>query len=119
MIIPRPSPQPSQGQQVPLKLASGHLRIRSDVVEQLLGLERSALIRYEATDKSVWLARADDLAFKTKSGVSQCMVKAKNLHGDCSIAIGEILLDEDLPKQDRLLTYELYSEPVRMVIALD
>jgi hypothetical protein len=118
MLIPRPSSGPSRRQLAPLELNASHLRLRADLVQQLLGETPNALIRYEAETKSVWIARADDLAFKTKSGVAQCIVKVKNLHGDCSIAIGEILLDEELPTQDRILRYELQSDPVRLSIPL-
>jgi len=90
-----------------LSLKSQHIIVLQPLVEKLLKTETHVLLKYDTTEKVLLMAPASKSEFKLAHKAAQHMLKDKNLKGDKSIAIHEILIDHELDDNDRtLLFYE-------------
>lgn len=86
-------------------LAAGHICIKKAVAEQVFGNETVVLTVFYAKDNTFMAAPASEPLFKTIHKASQQMLKLKNAAGDKSIAVQEVLLDNDLSSSDRDLAF--------------
>ncbi|MEM1318878.1 MAG: hypothetical protein AAGG75_01410 [Bacteroidota bacterium] len=98
--------RPSAGKSE-LRLKSAHLLIGHQLVQQALGAADNVYMVYYPDRGSLLIAPVSDELFKNLHKASQHMLKSRNLNGDKSIAIHEILIDHQLDRTDRDLEYEL------------
>lgn len=86
-------------------LKSAHLYIPSAVVQQIFGEEHHAYLAYQAERSTLLAAPASSQWFYKMHKPSQHMLKTRNLQGDKTIALHEILIDHAIDNQDRTLDY--------------
>lgn len=88
-----------------LNLKSQHIIVYQPMVEKLLCGETHVLLKYDTAEKVLLMAPASKSEFKLAHKAAQHMLKEKNLKGDKSIAIHEILIDHELDENDRALSF--------------
>jgi hypothetical protein len=86
-------------------LEAQHICIKKDIAEKVFGSETVVLSIYYAKDNTFMVAPASEDLFKSIHKATQQMLKSKNLAGDKSISIQELILDNDLDEQNRDLTF--------------
>jgi hypothetical protein len=86
-------------------LEASHIVIKKDIAGQLFGTENFVLTVYYAKDNTFLLAPADEEVFVTIHKGTQALLKNKNAAGDRSIAIHELLLDNDITTENRDLEF--------------
>jgi hypothetical protein len=86
-----------------LNLKSQHIIVYQPWVEKLFLGEAHVLLKYDTTEKVLLMAPASKSEFKLAHKAAQHMLKDRNLKGDKSIAIHEILIDHELDQNDRVL----------------
>ena len=84
---------------------SEHICIKKGIAEKIFGAETVVLSVFYAKDNSFMVAPASEELFRTIHKASQQMLKSKNLAGDKSISIQELLLDNDIDGNDRNLEF--------------
>lgn len=112
MFIPPPNfkPKEAEGEVQSgslLRLKSSHLQIDHALVGQVFGEDHNVYAVYYPNQKSLLLAPVTDELFKQLHKASQHILKSRNLNGDKSIALHEMLIDNQLDDTDRELEYEL------------
>ena len=75
--------------------------------EKIFGFETVVLSVYYAKDNSFMVAPASEELFRTIHKANQQMLKRKNLAGDKSISIQELILDHDMDETDRNLEFTM------------
>ncbi len=90
-----------------LELKSSHIIIPQQLNQEIFGEESHAFLRYYPERKSLLLAPVSQNWFKKMHEAAQFMLKDKNLQGDKSIAIHEILIDNELDEQNKTLSFEI------------
>jgi hypothetical protein len=86
-------------------LKTQHIIVYQPLVEKLLMGETHVLLKYDTVEKILLMAPASNSEFKTIHKAAQHMLKDKNLKGDKSISIHEILIDQELDENDRELLF--------------
>ncbi|MFY0255520.1 hypothetical protein ACDQ55_16365 [Chitinophaga sp. 30R24] len=107
MFFP-PNAVPEKKSFIPIKevyLEDGHICIKRSLAEKIFRTEMVVFTIFYAKDKTFLAAPASEESFKNIHKVQQQMLKSKNLSGDKSISIQEILLDNDIAENDRDLTF--------------
>ena len=89
----------------PVRLKSSHLVIKSEVAAPLFGNSPNINLVYYPDRRTLMLARKDDELFASLHKAKQFMLKDRSLGGDKSIAIHEILIDNDVDISDRELDF--------------
>ena len=92
-----------------VRLKSSHLLIDREVVVEVFGEDTNVHAIYYADRHTLLLAPATDEVFKSLHKAGRHMLKDRNLKGDKSIALHEILIDHQIDATDRDLTYELQT----------
>ncbi len=92
-----------------LSMRNDHIYIPSDLVVSLFGDAENVSVVYYPDRRSLLIARSDDETFKALHKTKQYMLKSVNLEGDKSIAIQDILIDNDLPGHPRTLAHEAHE----------
>ena len=95
-------------------LRSSHLLIGKDLAKEAFGDIQNVYMAYYPANRSLFIASIEDNVFKQLHKASQHMLKNKNLHGDKSIALHEILIDKEINATDRTLAFEF--DPLMKVI---
>ena len=90
-----------------VRLKSSHLLIDHEIAVEVFGDDFNVHLVYYADRKSLLIAPKSDDLFKQLHKANQLMLKDRNLKGDKSIAIHEILIDNQVDDSDRDLSYEL------------
>ncbi|TAD81468.1 MAG: hypothetical protein EAY75_17715 [Bacteroidetes bacterium] len=88
-------------------LQNRHLLIAAAVANNFLADSTHINMVYYAQRSTLLLAPAADELFKGLHKTSMQMVKNKNLLGDKSISLEELLIDNEIDDTDRPLTYKL------------
>jgi len=88
-----------------VRLNRQHLWISSDIAERVFNNERQIYTVYYPQRKALLLAPMSNEDFKALHECSLVMLKDRNLQGDKSLSLQEVLIDNDLDDQDRPLTY--------------
>ena len=88
-----------------LDLKSQHIVVYQPLAEKLLAGETHVLLKYDTTEKVLLMAPASRNEFKVAHKAAQHMLKERNLKGDKSISIHEILIDHELDDNDRVLSF--------------
>ena len=90
-----------------IRLKSSHLLIDNEIVKQTFGEDLNVYVIYYPERHSLMIAPVSDAIFKSLHKAGQQMLKNRNLKGDKSIALHEILIDHQIDETDRDLEYEL------------
>lgn len=85
------------------KLVNRHLILDAEVAAQLFPNASHVNMVYYANNNTLLLANTNDEAFKKLHKTSMQMIKDKNLRGDKSISLEELLIDQDIDPSDREL----------------
>ncbi len=113
--LPPPEGRTGVGSQTPLsglelQLKACHLVIADKLVKEVFGDESHAFVRYYPERKSLLLAPVSQAWFKKMHQASQFMLKYKNKRGDKTVAIHEILIDNEIDEEDKTLAYEIQGK---------
>lgn len=93
-----------------LSLKSNHIYLPGHVVKAVLGDTPNICLVYYPDKRSLLIARADDEVFKSLHKTRQYMLKAVSLNGDRSIAIHDLLIDNEVPGHARTLAHVAQAE---------
>ena len=88
-------------------LKSSHLFIHREIVRDVFGESQNVYLVYYPKQRNLMIAPVSDDVFKSLHKASQHMLKNRNLKGDKTIAIHELLIDNRLDMADRTLEYHL------------
>ena len=91
-------------------LETAHIIIKKDVAEKIFGEETVVLSVYYPADNIFMVSPATEDLFKTIHKGNQQMLKSKNLNGDKSISIMELLLDNDIDEENRNLEFSIEQQ---------
>ncbi len=97
-----------------IKLKTQHLWISGDIAESTFGETAQVHVVYYPQQRSLLLAPMEDEIFPTihKGGLQ--MLKNRNLQGDKTISLQEIIIDNDLDDTDRDLVF-MHQPGMRML----
>lgn len=90
-----------------IRLQGTHLLIDHEIADSVFGNDNNAYVVYYPERKTLMLAAVSDELFKKLHKASQQMLKDRNLKGDKSLAVGEVLIDNQLDESDRDLVYKI------------
>jgi len=96
-------PSGLDGDQV--RLNRQHLWISGELAERVFNNERQVYMVYYPQRKALLLAPMSNEDFKALHECSLVMLKDRNMQGDKSLSLQEVLIDHDLDVQDRPLAY--------------
>jgi hypothetical protein len=88
-----------------IKLRSQHLLIEGPLAAAVFGDAPQVHTVYYPQQKSLLLAPMDDEFFAKLHKTALQMLKTRNLHGDKSISLQELLIDHELDDSDRDLAF--------------
>ena len=91
------------GEQV--RMNREHLWLSQEVATHAFGDERQVYMTYDPEKSLLLLAPMSDLAFKKQHECSLVMLKDRNLQGDKSLSLQEVIIDHDLDSTDRPLAF--------------
>lgn len=90
-----------------VQLRASHLVVEASLAEKVFEQASSAYVSYKADRHLLLLCPSSNDWFPKLHEAREYILKHKDLKGTRSIAIRDMLLDHDLPSQDRNLAYEL------------
>lgn len=90
-----------------VQLKSSHLVINHKIAKEAFGDQQNVNVVYYSDRHTLMIAPISDEIFKSLHKANKLMLKEKNLKGDKSIALHEILIDHQVDDTDRELVYEL------------
>ncbi|MCI4669521.1 MAG: hypothetical protein MRZ79_15410 [Bacteroidia bacterium] len=93
-----------------LKLKSQHLVIHRQVLNKWEGEIDNVFFCYYPKRKQLFLAPVSHAFFPKLHEANQAFLKTKNLQGDKSMPLHEILMDEELDTSDRILEFEFMEK---------
>ena len=99
------TPQKSQQGKQGVWLQRQHLWLSAEVAEQAFQNERQIYCVYYDNLGMLLLAPMSDTMFKQAHECSLVMLKDRNLKGDKTLSMQEIIIDNDLDDTDRSLEY--------------
>jgi hypothetical protein len=88
-----------------IKLRTQHLWIPGDIAEAVFGETPQVYTVYYPQQKALLLAPMDDDIFPTVHKGGLQMLKSRNLQGDKTISLQEIIIDNDIDDTDRELAF--------------
>lgn len=102
-----------------IRLKSSHIYLESDLVEQVFGSIHYAFATYNVEQQKLLITPVSSNWFaKMYDDSAQFLLKDRNLKGDKTLAIRQILIDNDLDGSDRELNYELVERTKLLKIEL-
>ncbi|MFN8357287.1 MAG: hypothetical protein U0Y10_22715 [Spirosomataceae bacterium] len=90
-----------------MKLQNGHIIIPSAIVQEVLNSENQINYVYYPERRQLLLAAKSKHFFEQLHATQWTILKDKNLQGDKSWFVREILIDHELDDTDRTLMYEI------------
>lgn len=84
---------------------AGHICIKKNIAEKIFGAETVVFSVFYTKDNTFMISPTSEELFKTIHKANQQMLKSKNINGDRSISIQELLLDNDIDGNDRDLEF--------------
>ena len=90
-----------------IALKASHLYIPVDIATKVFGEDQHAYLTYQAERSTLLVAPVSQQWFYKMHQPSQHLLKSRNLKGDKTIALHEILIDNSLDNQDRELEYSV------------
>lgn len=91
-------------------LKSQHLIIPQPIASNLFSDSSHVLVAYSPEKKLLRVAPGAAPDFKAHYKAAAHLLKDRNLNGDKAVALHEIIIDHDLPDNDRALEFEVESE---------
>ena len=97
-----------------IQLKTQHLLISADIAAAVFGEAAQTYTVYYPQQKALLLAPMDDDIFPQVHKAQLQMLKNRNLQGDRSISLQEIIIDHELDETDRDLAY-VFEPGMRML----
>ncbi len=97
-----------------VKLRTQHLWISSDIAASAFGEAAQVYAVYYPQQRALLLAPMGDDIFPTIHKAALQMLKSRNLEGDKTISLQEIIIDHDIDDTERDLTY-MHQPGVQML----
>lgn len=107
-LIPKPTQADKDAKSVdaPVHLKSSHLYISADLCAELFGDDLNAYAAYYADRGVLMIAGVSDELFKKLHKATQHMLKGRKQTGDKTIALHEMIIDNEIDPTDRVLEYK-------------
>lgn len=101
-----------------ITLKTSHIYLDSEIVKTFFEDVNFAFIVYNEEQKSILISPVTSVWFKKMYKPAQFILKSRNLKGDKTLAIREILIDNDLDDSDRELKadYILKTKLIKVAI---
>ena len=99
-------------------LKSAHVYLDSQLVNSIFEDVDYAYVSYIASQQKLLITPVTSLWFPKMYAATQFLLKTRNLKGDKTLAIREILIDHDLDLSDRNLEYEVITKTKLVKITL-
>ncbi len=93
-----------------ITLKSSHIYLEVDTVTSIFGNIHYAYVTYVKDQKKILITPVTSQWFVKMFEPTQFLLKSRNLKGDRTLAIREILLDNDLDTSDRELKFEIIEK---------
>jgi hypothetical protein len=97
-----------------VKLKTNHLLIDNDLADKAFGETAQVYAVYYPQKKALLLAPMEDEFFPKLHKAGLLMLKSRNLKGDKTVSMYEIIIDNELDDADRDLDYE-YTEGIKLL----
>jgi hypothetical protein len=97
-----------------VQLKTQHLWISADVAATAFGEVAQVYVIYYPKQQTLLLAPMHDEIFPTLHKAGLQMLKSRNLQGDKTISLQEIIIDNDIDDTDRALPY-IHQPGVQML----
>lgn len=91
-------------------LKSSHVYIDATLVEKIFQNIHYAYVTYVEKQNKLLITPVNSQWFVKMHKPTQFLLKSRNLKGDRTLAIREILIDNDLDTSDRVLQYEVVEK---------
>jgi len=91
-------------------LKSSHIYLEVDMVTSIFENIHYAYVTYVKDQKKILITPVTSQWFVKMFEPTQFLLKSRNLKGDRTLAIREILLDNDLDTSDRELKFEIIEK---------
>jgi hypothetical protein len=91
-------------------LKSSHVYLNAALVERLFESIHYAYVTYVVKQKTMLITPVSSQWFVKMHEPTQFLLKSRNLKGDRTLAIREILIDNDLDTKDRVLQFEIVEK---------
>jgi len=91
-------------------LKSSHVYLDSELVETIFKNIQYAYVTYVKDQKRLLITPVSSQWFVKVYEPTQFLLKSRNLKGDRTLAIREILIDNDLDMTDRILDFEVIEK---------
>lgn len=93
-----------------VSLKESHLQLDHSIVTKIFQDINYAYVTYTVKQKKLLVTPVSSQWFVKMYNPTQFLLKTKNLKGDKAIAIREILLDNDIKQNDRMLSFEVIEK---------
>lgn len=90
-----------------VSLKSSHVYLNASLVERVFESIHYAYVTYVTEQKKMLITPVSSQWFTKIHKPTQFLLKSRNLKGDRTLAVREILIDNDLDTSDRILEYEI------------
>ena len=102
--------EPTQEENGQVRLKSSHLLIGRELASIIFGNELNVNVIYYADRRTLMIAPQSEELFKKLHKAKQHMLKDRNAKGDKTIALHELLIDNEISNTDRNLEFECQKE---------
>ena len=99
-------------------LRSSHLYLKKEIAQSFFGEESLAYISYSKEQNKLFLSPVKSQWFTKLFRAYQILLKNRDMRGDKTLAIHEIIIDNELDYSDRTLKYEIIEKTQLIKIAL-
>jgi len=99
-------------------LRSSHVTLNAALVQRVFDSINYAYVTYVAEQKKILITPVSSQWFVKIYKPTQFLLKSRNLKGDRTLAIREILIDHDLDTADRVLKFEIVEKTNLIKIAM-
>ena len=94
-----------------VRLVASHILLENNIVERVFQQVQFALIVYNKEENTLLVSPVSNAWFKKMhKGAAQFMLKTKNMNGDKSLSIREVLIDNDIDDVDRDLDFKVIEK---------
>ncbi len=93
-----------------ITLKSAHIYIDNELITSIFGAIHYAYVTYVKEQGTILITPVSSQWFVKMYKPTQFLLKSRNLKGDKTIAIREMLIDNDLDMADRDLAYEIIKK---------
>ncbi|MEO1516932.1 MAG: hypothetical protein AAFV95_18055 [Bacteroidota bacterium] len=97
---------PSEGEAAQVRLKSSHLLIDRELALDIFGDDFNVNLVYYADRRTLMIAPQSEELFKQLHKAKQHMLKDRNAKGDKTIALHELLIDNEIDSSDRTVAFD-------------